>query len=210
MPGKTRVVKIVEIEAMGGLLVGGSRDAGLQDGDSYAGKTDEEEDWGRIKYDDGGGGSYVEEILGSKFAESFQPIVRVLSQLRRRNFQWQSLTQEQLTSGVLKPTTTIAGVISNNIGSTYLPEPTITPPAITSQLQLSDLSTVQLTLTPPTPAPTPAPITTDSTAELTLDTRVTATIVSTISNFAPNGTGGKWHLRWLRGCGVPKIGLCIC
>ncbi|KAF8418826.1 hypothetical protein EV426DRAFT_709027 [Tirmania nivea] len=177
---------------MGSLLVGDSRDAGLQDEDSYAGKTDEEEDWGRIKYDGGGGGSYVGEILGSRFAESFQPIAWVLSQLRRRNDQWQSLTQEQLTSGVLNPTNAATDITSNNIGPTYLPEPTITLPAITSQLQPSDLSTVQITLATPTPAlfPTSAPISTDSTAELTLDTKVTTTIVSTISNFAPNGTGG--------------------
>ena len=135
----------------------------------------------------------MDEILESKFAES---IVRVLSRLRRRNVDWQ---QEQLTSGISNPTAAVTDVILDKIGATYLSEPTTTPLATTSQLQLSDLSTVQISLTilTPAPTPTPAPISTDRTAELTLDTRVTTTIVSTISNFAPNGTGGKWHLRWL-------------
>jgi len=153
-------------------LIRGSRDAGLQDEDSHTGKTDEEEDRGRIRYDGGGGGSYVEEILGPEVAE----------RLRRGDIYWQSPGLGQLTSSVLSPTTVVTAVIS------YLPIQTVTLPVATSQLQLSDLSTTQTTTLT---IPTSAPLSTGKTVEFTLDTRITPTIVSTISSFAPNRTSGK-------------------
>lgn len=170
---------------MGGLSV---RARGLQEEDSHV-KSDEEDNWGRLKYD-GRGGSYVEEML----EDTFRPIMRAFSRLRRRrnNVHWHKARQNQLTTDATDSTTAVLKVVISGIGST-VSEPTNVPPGVTSELQLSAPSTVQITHAIPTPTPTPAPLSTDSTAHLTLDSRITSTIVSTISNFAPNGTGGKLH-----------------
>lgn len=161
---------------MGGLSVRPSRDAGPQDEDSRTGKLDEEEDWGRIKYGRGGGegSSYVEEVMGTTLVDKLKPIAQALSRWRKRKVHWQR-PRKVPESTSTTPTVDISSARSAVSHTTDLP--------LSTSLQ-SDSTITSAT----TPTPTPPPLITDTPA---IPSVHLTTVVSTISNFPPNGTGGR-------------------
>ena len=172
---------------MRGFLDKRSKDSRVNDEHSHTGKSDKEEDWGRMRYSGGTG-------LGSRFAEAFCPIARVLSWLGRRA----SFHPRQELTTVSFSTTHPATAVTEAIPS-YDNAYATDLGSVTSTVQLP-ASTLQIAVTTPVPS-TAQNLTTKSNYqyhETSYSPRNGTTIVSTVSNLATNGTGGKQYLS-LRG-----------
>ncbi|KAF8470569.1 hypothetical protein BDZ91DRAFT_542006 [Kalaharituber pfeilii] len=161
------------------LLARPSRDSGLQDEDSHTGKTDEEEDWARTG--DGGGGGVMEAVLGVNLEDTVRPILLAWSQLSKRRLYWHQPRQD---------VPDLQTLISESISATVstIPDPTDLPPVVTSQAQTPSPSTLWTSFV--SSAPTSTTDVENTSRRETTDALVHTTIISTISNFAPNGTGG--------------------
>lgn len=178
---------------MRGFLDKRSKDSGVDDEHSHAAKIDTEENWGRMRFSWGTG-------LGSRFAETFCPIARVLSWLgRRASFDWQrprqQPRQELETFSITNPATAVTEVISSYVADLS------DLPSVTSIVQLPASSTLQIAVTTSVPSTTQnlSIIGSHQHHSTAYNLRNDTVIVSTISNPATNGTSGKRYLSFAVG-----------
>lgn len=197
-----------------------SKDSGVNDEHSHTGKIDKEENWRRMRYSRG-------TSLGSRFAETFCPIARVLSWLgRRASFDSQSPRQELASVTPYSSTTPSPATAVTEAISGYVADPSDLP-SVTSIVQLSAYSysshsysysssspPLQIALTTPVPSTTGNLTTKHSDhyiTEYNPRNESTTTIAPTTSSHAKNGTGGKRYLSFAVGSRLrdSKNKLCI-